>query len=171
MARKRTDFIIIHCSSTKPNQNIDVDTIAEWHLARGFLGCGYAKVITRSGKIQEGRSIYDIQAANKDYNHKSVALCMVGGVSQKDVKVPESNFNEEQWISLEKLLDELTEEFPDAYIIGHNQISNKACPSFDVPQYLKTTKFAPKAVDKVCKTCQLPLTEECKKENCPNKNK
>ena len=163
--RKKTDYIVIHCSATRPSQKVNADKIAEWHLARGFIGLGYSKVILRDkdGTIEEGRGIHEVQAANKGYNAKSVAICMVGGVSEDDHTVPENNFTEAQFTSLNKLLDELTKEFPNAYIIGHNQISNKACPSFDVADYLKNTKFAPKAVDKVCKTCQLPLSDKCEK--------
>ena len=94
-------YIIIHCSATKPSQNIDIDTIAEWHLARGILGVGNSKVITRSGEIQDGRSIHDVQAANKGFNSISVAICLIGGVSQKNVKVPENNLHQ---INIEGLL-------------------------------------------------------------------
>jgi len=147
--RKRTDYIVIHCSATRPSQNIDIEDITDWHVARGFLGCGYTKVITRSGEIQDGRGLMEVVAANKGYNHKSVAICMVGGVTQEDHTVAEDNFTDEQWEALEKVLDELTEKFPKANIIGHNQISSKDCPSFDVPKYLSKTKFADKALEEV----------------------
>ena len=51
----------------------------------------------------------------------------------------------------EKVLEELTEAFPKAKIIGHNQISSKDCPSFNVPEYLAGTKFADKAIEKILK--------------------
>ena len=149
--RKQTKYIVIHCAATKPSMNIDIEDITDWHVARGFRGCGYTKVITRSGEIQNGRDLNEVVAANKGYNSVSCAICLVGGVTEEDHTKAENNFTEEQWIALEKVLEELTEAFPKAKIIGHNQISSKDCPSFNVPEYLAGTKFADKAIEKILK--------------------
>ena len=139
--RKKTDFIIIHCAATKPSMDIDIATIDAWHRKRGFFSCGYHHVLTRSGKVQEGRNLYDIGANAKGYNNRSIGICLVGGVTQEDHTKAENNFTEQQWVSLEKLLIKLLRTFPSVKIIGHNQISEKDCPSFDVQTYLKDKSF------------------------------
>ena len=39
--RKKTDYIFIHCSATKPSMDVDAKEIDRWHRARGFLKIGY----------------------------------------------------------------------------------------------------------------------------------
>ena len=53
-------------------------------------------------------------------------------LSEHDVNVPDNNFTKEQWLTLKNLLNDLIEQFPGVVIKGHNEVSSKACPSFDV---------------------------------------
>ena len=141
MARKQTDFIVIHCSATKPSMNIDADTIDSWHKKRGFSSIGYHFVLKRDGTREIGRHIDEVGAHAKGFNHRSIGICLVGGVTQDDHTIPEDNFTKEQWAELNILLEELIHTFPDVKVIGHNQISHKDCPSFDVQTYLKDKSF------------------------------
>ncbi len=142
MPRKRTDFIIIHCSATPPSMDIGAKEIDGWHRARGWLKIGYHKVVRRDGTIEDGRGLWDAGAHAKGYNSRSVGICMVGGVAEKGKRneghgfsrtfLPEKNFTDCQWRSLRALIDVLLEEFPMARVIGHNEISSKDCPSWDL---------------------------------------
>lgn len=108
------------------------------HLQRGFIDVGYHFVIKRDGTIQEGRSL-DRQGAHvSGYNHLSVGVCLIGGVTEDDVNVAENNFTEAQFASLRGLLTKLkANHFPPAEILGHRDLPNvhKACPSFDVREW------------------------------------
>ena len=141
MARKLTDFIIIHCAATKPSMDIDIDTIDSWHRKRGFFSVGYHFVIKLDGTRQIGRSLDEVGGHAKGFNHRSIGICLVGGVTEDDHTVAENNFTKFQWVELEKLIEELLRSFPQAKVIGHNQISQKDCPSFDVQAYLKDKSF------------------------------
>ena len=138
MARKTTDYIVVHCAATKPSMDIGVKDIDRWHRARGFLCVGYHKVIRRDGSIEDGRAITAAGAHVKGYNHCSVGICLAGGVKEKDGKTPENNFTDEQFTSLKKLLNELRTIYPNAVICGHRDMPNvhKACPSFDVKAWV-----------------------------------
>ena len=46
--RKETKYIIIHCSATRPSQDIGFEEIDRWHRAKGWLSCGYHKIIRRN---------------------------------------------------------------------------------------------------------------------------
>ena len=136
--RSRTDFIIVHCAATSPSMDIGAKEIDRWHRQKGWLGIGYHFVIRRDGTVETGRPITQAGAHATNYNNKSVGVCLVGGVKE-DKKTPEANFTPAQYVSLIELLKKLRKDYPDAKIIGHNEVAQKACPSFDVQKWLKTT--------------------------------
>ena len=37
MARKATDYIVIHCSATRPSQDIDAKEIDRWHQSKRLV--------------------------------------------------------------------------------------------------------------------------------------
>lgn len=136
MSRKQTDYIIIHCAATRPSMDTDAKEIDRWHRSRGFLKIGYHYVIKRDGTIEHGRRMEEIGAHCKKYNWRSVGICMVGGVKEDDINEPENNFTTDQWDALLALVKDLLKEYPDASVIGHNEVSSKFCPSFDVQMWL-----------------------------------
>ena len=105
--REETKYIVIHCSQTRPSQNIGAKDIDRWHRANGWLKIGYGKVIKRDGTIEQGRGDDDVQAHVKGYNHCSYGLCLVGGALEEDWKKPEDNFTAEQWEALKKELENI----------------------------------------------------------------
>ena len=133
-ARNRTDYIVIHCAATKASMDIGLTEIRKWHVQdNGWRDVGYHYIIRRNGEVELGRSIRDTGAHAAGYNHKSVSVCMVGGMAE-DNSV-ENNFTPHQWVALIMEVKKLSETYPDAKIIGHNEISEKECPSFDVQQW------------------------------------
>lgn len=135
MPRKDTDFIIIHCSATGPNHDVDIKEIDHWHRSQGWRMVGYHFLIKRDGTAQQGRGLMDGGAhAGKEYNNRSIGICLAGGVAA-DGKTPEANYTSAQWSSLAALTRDMRREFPSAEVIGHNEISDKACPCFNVREW------------------------------------
>ena len=135
--REETKYIVIHCSQTRPSQNIGAKDIDRWHREQGWLKIGYATVIKRDGTIEQGREDDEVQAAVKGYNHTSFNLCLIGGAREEDWQQAEDNFTAEQFESLKKELSRLVLKYPDAQIVGHRDLDDKKfCPSFDVRKYL-----------------------------------
>lgn len=134
MLRETTDKLVVHCSATTPDMDIGAQEIDHWHKRRGWLGIGYHAIIRRDGSIEFGRHFNESGAHAKDYNKSSVGVCLIGGVNSDND--PEDNFTPDQMESLKVILDVLIRAYPNAEIIGHNEISNKACPSFDVKEWL-----------------------------------
>tara|TARA_R100000231_G_scaffold123550_1_gene93768 strand:- start:157 stop:579 length:423 start_codon:yes stop_codon:yes gene_type:complete len=132
--RSSTDYIVIHCAATKPSMDIGADTIRDWHVnGNGWRDIGYHLVIKRNGDVEKGRDINDSGAHAAGYNSKSIGLCLVGGMAEDNSA--EDNFTAQQWTSLLATVKELLVDFPEAKVIGHNEISEKECPSFDVQKW------------------------------------
>ena len=122
--------IIIHCSATREGQPVSVDTIKDWHLAKGWNNIGYHFYIDLDGKINKGRDIDKIGAHCKGHNRNSIGICYCGGV-ESDGKTPKDTRTEVQKESLLHVLKTLKAMYTDAIIYSHNEFANKACPSFD----------------------------------------
>jgi len=122
--------IIIHCSATREEQQVSVDTIRDWHLAKGWNDIGYHFYIDLDGTINKGRDIDKIGAHCKGHNRNSIGICYCGGV-EADGKTPKDTRTQEQKDSLLHVLKTLKAMYPGAVIYSHNEFANKACPSFD----------------------------------------
>jgi N-acetylmuramoyl-L-alanine amidase len=131
--------IIIHCSATPENKSFTAKDIDTWHRQRGYNGIGYHYVIRLDGSIENGRGLEQIGAHAYGHNAFSIGICYIGGCDEK--MNPKDTRTPEQTVSLIKLLQVLRQKYPKAKIIGHNEISDKACPSFDVQEWLKTVEI------------------------------
>jgi N-acetylmuramoyl-L-alanine amidase len=123
--------IIIHCTATREGDDISVDTIRRWHLNRGWSDIGYHYVIDLKGNINAGRPIELIGAHTKGQNKYSIGIAYVGGV-EADGKTPKDTRTKAQKDSIIRLVKKLKGCYPDVNIHGHNEFSNKACPSYNV---------------------------------------
>jgi N-acetylmuramoyl-L-alanine amidase len=113
--------------------------IRKTHIERGFRDVGYHFVIGRDGKLERGRSMRHPGAHIRGFNQRSIGICMVGGVTEKNHKVAENNFTPAQFRTLRRLLWRLHSLWPEADIQGHRDFPRvtKACPSFDVEAWLR----------------------------------
>ncbi|MBD9179251.1 MAG: lysozyme [Odoribacter splanchnicus] len=129
---RKIDLIVIHCADTFARMDIGVKEIREWHLKRGFNDIGYHYVIRRDGTVENGRPLEKAGAHAQGYNSRSVGICYAGG--KGDDGRPEDNRTPEQKATLQKLVAELLEQFPDAEVCGHRDLPgvNKECPCFSV---------------------------------------
>ena len=132
------DFIVIHCSATKASADIGRKEIDRWHREKGWLEIGYHFVIRRDGTRELGRPEDKPGAHARGFNERSLGICMVGGVDDK--LKPEANFTTAQFRELAKLVSELKAKYPKAKVLGHRDLPdvNKACPSFDAPNWYAT---------------------------------
>ena len=127
--------IIIHCAATRPSMDVGAKEIREWHVkGNHWADIGYHGVIRRDGTLESGRPMDQPGAHTSGHNANSIGICLVGGVKE-DGKTPESNFTPEQWATLDRVVHELLQKFPNATVHGHNEFAQKACPSFDVQKW------------------------------------
>ena len=130
--------IILHCSATPASRDIGAKEIRDWHVkGNGWQDIGYHFVIRRSGDIESGRPMDQAGAHCIGHNATSVGICLVGGVKE-DGKTPEDNFTDAQFDMLAELIRALRVIRPKTKIYGHNEFANKACPVFDVDEFLES---------------------------------
>ena len=137
--RESTDAIFVHCSATKPSQNVGVREIRQWHKEQGWLDVGYHFIIKRDGTVEEGRPVNVVGSHVKDWNSRSVGVCLVGGIDAKGKF--EANFTPAQMSALRTKLAELKVLYPQADIKAHHDVAPKACPSFDLQRWLNTNEM------------------------------
>lgn len=137
---RKINLIAIHCSATKADQECNASIIDKWHRQRGWRKIGYHFVICRDGLVEEGRGLEEVGAHIKGHNKNSIGITMCGGLDANGD--PECNYTKEQWKSLDELVSKLQEQFPDADVDGHNSFAAKACPCFNVKEWLKNDKKA-----------------------------
>lgn len=140
--RTNTEYIAIHCSATKPSQDIGADTIRQWHLDKGWSDIGYNIVIRRNGRIEIGRPIDHRGAHVKGYNAVSIGVCMIGGIDKYGKS--EDNFTKDQWEALATTVRFLKGMYPYAIVQGHRDFPGvkKDCPCFDAKAWAKVEGFA-----------------------------
>ena len=122
-------LLVIHCSDTDDSKDLNALDIHRMHLKFGWNGIGYHKIISRSGRIENGRPEYWIGAHVKGKNDVSLGVCLIG----------KKNFTQNQYSSLEKVLKKWKIKYPKAKILGHcdSTSTKKTCPNFDVISWAK----------------------------------
>ena len=131
--RNETNYIVIHSSNTKPNADISIRDVDEWHRKRGLLKVGYHFFIRREGLIDVGRSPNEIGAHTKEHDSDSVSVCLAGGLNTRGVTAPD--YSKGQLESLFVLVKTLKYMFADAEVVGHRDLCKTECPSFDVKEW------------------------------------
>ena len=124
--------IFVHCSATAEGVWYDVDDIDRWHKEQGWSGVGYHAVITLDGTVQPGRPVEQAGAHVSGRNADSLGVCYIGGLDAtgrpKDTRTPE------QQHALLKTVNNWMAQYgvPVSRVLGHYEVANKACPSFDM---------------------------------------
>lgn len=134
---RKIDCIVVHCSATPVSADVGVQEIRDWHTQRGFFDIGYHYVITRDGVLREGRPLEKAGAHAKGHNTSSIGVCLVGGVDSNNK--PEANFSAVQYSTLESVLLHFMELYniPSDRVLGHNEVSSKDCPCFNVRGFVQ----------------------------------
>lgn len=135
--RKVTTKIVLHCSASKEGNDFSVEAIHKLHQNNGWSGIGYNFIIYRDGTIHEGRPIDAVGAhcPEENCNKAGIGICYIGGVN-KNNKAKDTR-TEAQKQALLELVYWLQQKYQNTTIHGHNEFAKKACPSFNVKEWIE----------------------------------
>lgn len=141
-------YLVIHCTDTPPKMEVTPEMIRQWHMSpkptgRGWDRVGYSDMIQRDGDLINLTPYDEDDNITSDemtwgavgYNAIGRHIVLVGG--KGNLGEFNDHFNDEQEETLLGYIKDTILRHPDIKIIGHNQVSQKTCPGFDVYQWLK----------------------------------
>lgn len=162
---KHYDHFIVHCTATSPSmKNIDASWIDSEHKKKGWSGCGYHAVICRDGSLQMDDVCSPTRPVDKPgahvggcgpgWNKRSFGVSLVGGVDEQNQ--PENNFTDAQFDTLFTIIEDFKDSHPspvNVKVMGHRDLiaqthtSPKACPCFDVAEFVASRQSKEKDED------------------------
>lgn len=151
---KTLSHLIIHCTATPAGRAVTAQNIRDWHTlplskgGRGWTRVGYSDLIGIDGQIinlveyNENEIVENNEITNgvAGINGISRHIVYVGGLDSENF-TPKDTRTPAQKLALEFLVRRTLIFHPDIVISGHNQWANKACPCFNVPEWLKSLKI------------------------------
>lgn len=145
-------YLVIHCTATPEGREVSQSDIRHWHTdpvskgGRGWKQVGYTDLVHLDGTVE--RMVQNNEDAEVDpwevtngaagYNSVSRHIVYVGGCA-KDGKTAKDTRTLEQKRALTHYVRDFHARFPQIRIVGHRELPGvkKACPSFDVQQWLQ----------------------------------
>lgn len=143
----KLQYLVIHCTATPEGREVSAADIRSWHTSpapagRGWKQVGYTDLFHLDGRVE--RLVANNEDANVDpweitngaagYNSISRHIVYAGGCDAG--MKPKDTRTAAQKEALRKYVLDFYARHPSVKIVGHNQLAAKACPSFDVPEWL-----------------------------------
>ena len=122
--------IVVHCTATQQTVNIQ-SIVNYWRNTLKWKNNGYHYIIEANGNTVKLTDIVNLANGAAGYNLQAIHIAYIGGIDNN--KNPVDNRTIEQKNALRILIMQLASKFPDADILGHNQLPGvyKSCPCFD----------------------------------------
>lgn len=152
---KKLKYLVIHCTATPAGREVTGDDIRRWHTSpvsqggRGWKQVGYTDLFHLDGSVErlvknnEDMSVdpWEVTNGAAGYNSVSRHIVYAGGVDANDVNDVNKAVDTRtpaQKEAMKRYVLDFHRRFPGMRIVGHNQLAAKACPSFDVPEWLES---------------------------------
>lgn len=158
---KQTNGTIIYKGKTYksiadlPDEKIGGVSIKKF-TGRGWTRIGYSDLIHLDGRIENLTPYNDdnivdpweITNGASGINSISRHVVYAGGVDANDVKKAKDTRTAEQKQAMADYVIGTIARYPNILVAGHRQFANKACPSFDTVEWLRSIGIAEKNIYK-----------------------
>lgn len=142
-------YLVVHCTATPEGREVTKADIERWHLSpkpsgRGWSRVGYTDLIQLGGELvnlspfNQDNIIqnHEMTWGAKGINEVSRHVVYAGGCDKN--MNPKDTRTIAQKEALEVYVKYMILRHPHIKIAGHYQFAAKACPSFEVPKWLKS---------------------------------
>ena len=150
------EFLILQCTAgsqawtARELQAFFMRPVAEG--GRGWSRGGYHWLVEADGKAVQLYS--DAVVTNGTYpysglginvsNRNTVHICYTGGVGKLMEAV--DNRTVAQKVALARLIKDYLAAYPNLWVLGHNQVRQKGCPAYWVPDFCRLIGVDPRRV-------------------------
>ena len=134
---RKIERVIFHCTATQPEATV-TSIQNYWKNTLGWKSAGYHIMVRADGSWTLLTDFNSISNGVQGKNSTAINISYIGGIDKKgkalDTRTPE------QKEVLELCYHLFKEKLPKATFHGHNEFANKACPSFNVKEWVKGLK-------------------------------
>jgi N-acetylmuramoyl-L-alanine amidase len=135
--KRKINKIVWHCTAS--HQTNTVKQIIDYHLKNlKWSRPGYHIIIDPRGEWTYATDFNTPSNGVAGHNFDSINISYIGGID-KNIKAID-NRTTEQLNTMEMIYKTLVNKLPTAKHFGHYQFSNKACPSYNVENWIKNMK-------------------------------
>ena len=146
---KKLQYLVIHCTATPEGREVTEQDIRDWHLSpapkgRGWKQVGYTNLFQLTGinrqlvtnNMDDVVDTWEITNGVAGINDISYHIVYAGGCD-KNMK-PKDTRTDAQKTAMANFVKKFVCTHFDVKVAGHYQFDNKACPSFNVPEWLRS---------------------------------
>lgn len=142
---RKEKYCMLHCSATPEGRDYTEKQIRGWFTSRGWRNPGYRQITHLDGSVSVLQN-YDsdgfisheeVTNGARGWNLDTVHFAYVGGVEKNNYRKAKDTRTQYQKQSLIIQIWHQLLITPDIIFLGHRQVAAKACPSFDVPAWLR----------------------------------
>jgi N-acetylmuramoyl-L-alanine amidase len=124
---RRITHLFVHCTASQPHAT--VSSIQNHWKTLGWRNPGYHILLTQEGftLLMDFNGVSNGVAG---FNTHGVHISYIGGIDRNGKALDTRTTM--QCRLIEVFIEEMIKRFPNIKVLGHNEVSNKACPSFKV---------------------------------------
>lgn len=147
--------LFLHCAASpegRPHTGEDIIAMHTLPVSKGGRGWsrpGYSDIIELDGTLTNIRDFDQDNEIDVDeytfgvkfstlLNRNARHACYIGGVTAEDFSLAKDTRTPSQLETMEIYSKYALLRNPKVIIAGHNQVQHKPCPSFEVPDYLRS---------------------------------
>lgn len=127
--------VVYHCTATQPNATVEA-ILRYWRNNLGWRNPGYHIIVTQDGSWTLLQEFNKVTNGVKGMNSDSLHISYIGGIDRSGRALDTRTEKQNEILETSYLL--LKNKFPSLTFHGHNEFSNKACPSFNVKKWLES---------------------------------